>query len=253
MILSHQLWQNAFGSQNVIGQTVEVNGLPREVIGVMPPGVDVMDNRTEIWMPLGLNPGNRQNRGSHFLYLIGRLKDGVTPLAAQTELTSLIQNWGERVGVKQHVFSSVPATASAKPNPDAGGILQMDQCRTRSSAARPAPWGVAGGCGLRALDCVRELANLCSREQKRAIASRRSYCAWRGLAAGSRQFMTEGVLLSIVGGLLGLVLARAGVLALIRGIPRACHVPLKSRSIPSCCCSRWPSRLAPGLSLVWRR
>ena len=53
----------------------------------MPPGADVMDNRTEIWMPLGLNPGHRQNRGSHYLYLVGRLKDGVTPQAAQSELT----------------------------------------------------------------------------------------------------------------------------------------------------------------------
>ena len=60
---------------------VEVNGLRREVIGIMPPGADVMDNRTEIWMPIGLNPNNRQNRGSHFLYLVGRLKDGVTPQA----------------------------------------------------------------------------------------------------------------------------------------------------------------------------
>jgi hypothetical protein len=75
VILSHQLWQNAFGGRDMIGQKVEVNGLPREVIGVMPPGADVMDNRTEIWMPLGLNPGNRQNRGNHFLYLIGRLKE----------------------------------------------------------------------------------------------------------------------------------------------------------------------------------
>ena len=66
---------------------VDVNGRRREVIGVMPPGADVMDNRTEIWMPLGLNPANRQNRGSHFLYLIGRLKDGVTPQAAQTSWT----------------------------------------------------------------------------------------------------------------------------------------------------------------------
>ena len=35
---------------------VEINGLRREVIGIMPPGADVMDNRTEIWMPIGLNP-----------------------------------------------------------------------------------------------------------------------------------------------------------------------------------------------------
>ena len=87
LLLSHSLWQSAFGGQPMIGQLIEVNGLRREVIGIMPPGADVMDNRTEIWMPLGLNPGNRQNRGSHFLYLIGRLKDGVTPQAAQAELT----------------------------------------------------------------------------------------------------------------------------------------------------------------------
>ncbi len=89
VILSHELWQTAFGSRTIVGQTVEVNGLAREVIGIMPPGVDVMDNRTEIWMPLGLNPGFRQNRGSHFLYLIGRLKDGVTPQQAQTELAAI--------------------------------------------------------------------------------------------------------------------------------------------------------------------
>ncbi len=68
----------AFGGRPIVGQTVEVGGRRREVIGIMPPGADVMDNRTEIWLPLGLNPANRQNRGNHFLYLIGRLKDGVT-------------------------------------------------------------------------------------------------------------------------------------------------------------------------------
>ena len=56
-ILSYELWQTAFGGQNnIIGQMVEINGLRREVIGIMPPGADVMDNRTEIWMPIGLNP-----------------------------------------------------------------------------------------------------------------------------------------------------------------------------------------------------
>src|SRR4051812_42679584 len=86
VILSYELWQRAFGGQQgIVGQTIQVNGLAREVIGIMPPGADVMDNRTEIWTPLGLNPGQRQNRGSHYLYLVGRLKDGVTPQAAQTE------------------------------------------------------------------------------------------------------------------------------------------------------------------------
>ena len=55
-------------AQPIVGQTVEVNGRRLEVLGVMPPGMDVVDNHTEIWLPLGLNPANRQNRGKHDLY-----------------------------------------------------------------------------------------------------------------------------------------------------------------------------------------
>ena len=124
-ILSYELWQTAFGGRNnVIGEMVEINGLRREVIGIMPAGADVMDNRTEIWMPIALNPNNRQNRGSHFLYLVGRLKDGVTPEAANSELTSLIANWGERTGQKNHVFAPLPKTAEERKT-NFGHILQM--------------------------------------------------------------------------------------------------------------------------------
>ena len=222
VILSHELWQTAFGSQNVVGQTVEVNGLPREVIGIMPPGVDVMDNRTEIWTPLGLNPGNRQNRGSHFLYLIGRLKDGISPQQAETELTALIQNWGERVGVKQHVFSPLPTSeADRKQNPGAGHILQMDPVQDQivGSASR-AIWVLQAAVGFVLLIACANLANLLL---ARAETRHREFAVRTALGAGRgrllRQFMTEGVLLSIVGGVLGLLLARAGVQALIQLYP----------------------------------
>ncbi len=222
VILSHELWQTAFGGQNIVGQTVEVNGLAREVIGIMPPGVDVMDNRTEIWTPLGLNPGNRQNRGSHFLYLIGRLKDGVTAQQAQTELTALIQNWGERVGVKQHVFAPPPANeVDRKVNPGAGHILQMKpvQDEVVGSASR-AIWLLQGAVGFVLLIACANLANLLL---ARAETRHREFAVRTALGAGRwrllRQFMTEGVLLSIFGGVLGLLLARAGVQALIRLYP----------------------------------
>src|SRR6185503_11925586 len=111
-ILSYELWQTAFGGNpNAIGQMVEINGLRREVIGIMPRGADVMDNRTEIWMPIGLNPNNRQNRGSHGLYLIGRLKDGVSPETAKSELNTLIETWGERTGQTNHIFRPLPKNA----------------------------------------------------------------------------------------------------------------------------------------------
>jgi predicted permease len=222
IILSHELWLNAFGGQNVVGQTVEVNGLPREVIGVMPPGADVMDNRTEIWMPLGLNPSNRQNRGNHFLYLIGRLKDGVTPQQAQAELTALIQNWGERVGVKQHVFSPLPADEKARQaTPGAGHLLQMTPVQQQlvGSASR-AIWTLQAAVGFVLLIACANLANLLL---ARAETRHREFAVRTALGAGRgrllRQFMTEGVLLSLAGGVLGLLLARAGVQALINLYP----------------------------------
>jgi putative ABC transport system permease protein len=231
VILSHELWQSAFGGRSIVGQTVEVNGLAREVIGIMPPGADVMDNRTEIWTPLGLNPGNRQNRGSHFLYLIGRLKDGVTPQMAQSELTTLIQNWGERVGVKNHVFAPLPSSAAdRKQNPGAGHILQMTAVQEQivGSASR-AIWVLQAAVAFVLLIACANLANLLL---ARAETRHREFAVRTALGAGRgrllRQFMTEGVLLSIVGGVLGLMLARAGVQALIRlyptSLPRTAEV-----------------------------
>ena len=222
VILSHELWQTAFGGQNIVGQTVEVNGLPREVIGIMPPGADVMDNRTEIWLPLGLNPGFRQNRGSHFLYLIGRLKEGITPQQARSELSALIQNWGARVGVKQHVFAPLPSTeADRKSNPGAGHILQMKPVQEEviGSASR-AIWVLQAAVAFVLLIACANLANLLL---ARAETRHREFAVRTALGAGRgrllRQFMTEGVLLSIVGGVLGLLLAQAGVQALIRMYP----------------------------------
>ena len=113
-ILSHELWQSAFGGQPIVGKLVDVNSRPRVVIGIMPPGADVLDIRPEIWLPLGLTPSNRANRRGHNLRVIGRLKDGVSPEAARTELQTLNDHWGERVGVSDHMFAPTPNDAAAR-------------------------------------------------------------------------------------------------------------------------------------------
>jgi putative ABC transport system permease protein len=221
VILSHELWQRAFGGQaGIVGQTVQVNGLPREVIGIMPPGADVMDNRTEIWVPLGLNPGNRQNRGSHFLYLVGRLKDGVTAQAAQSELSALIQNWGERTGAKNHVFAPLPKTAEERKT-NFGHILQMTPVQDQIvGGASRAIWVLQAAVGFVLLIACANLANLLL---ARAETRHREFAVRTALGAGRgqllRQFMTEGVLLSIIGGALGLVLAQALLQTLMRLYP----------------------------------
>ncbi|MEZ5292388.1 MAG: ABC transporter permease [Vicinamibacterales bacterium] len=231
-LLSYELWQSAFGGRpDVLGQTVEVNGLRREVIGIMPPGADVMDNRTEIWMPIGLNPGNRLNRGSHFLYLVGRLRDGVTPAAAQAELQSLIATWSDRTGVKTHVFAPLaPAADAAATNAGTGHILQMRPVQQQIlGTAGQAIWLLQAAVGFVLLIACANLANLMlarAETRHREFAVRTALGAGRARLVG--QFMTEGVLLSMAGGTLGLLLARAGVQALLRlypgSLPRTAEV-----------------------------
>jgi predicted permease len=219
VVLSHEFWQSAFGGRSMVGESIEINGRLREVIGILPPGTDLMDTRTEIWLPLGLNPANRQNRGSHNLYLVGRLKDGVTQASAQTELNALIANWGQRVGIPtgpgpgRHVF--VPLKGRN------GHILQMEplQDEILGSAGRSI-WVLQAAVGFVLLIACANLANLLlaraeSRHREFAVRTAIGATRWRLL----RQFMTEGVLMSLVGGALGVILARVGINALLRAYP----------------------------------
>ncbi|MGE0363795.1 MAG: ABC transporter permease [Vicinamibacterales bacterium] len=219
-ILSHELWQGALGGRPILGQTVDIDGVRREVIGVMPPKVDVMDNHVEVWLPVGLDPANRQNRGSHFLYLIGRLKDGVTPQAAQAELAALLPQWGERTGAKMHL-----------PDPK-NHALQMEpvQAEIVGSASR-AIWVLQAAVGFVLLIACANLANLLlarAETRHREFAVRTALGATRGTLL--RQFVIEGTVLSLVGGALGVAVAFGGLRALLRlypeSLPRAADVAL---------------------------
>src|SRR5690242_10699078 len=213
-ILSHELWRTAFGGRPLVGQRVEIEGRPHEIVGIMPPGADVMDNHPQVWLPLWLHPNMARQRGAHVLYVIARLKDGVAAKVAQTELSAFLENWGDRVGTTDHVPTNRPLRAI-----DHTLQLRTLQDAIVGGASRPI-WVLQAAVGFVLLIVCANLANLVI---ARAGSRRREFVLRTALGASRgrllRQSITEAALMSGAGGILGLWLAGAGVRALIRAYP----------------------------------
>jgi len=218
-ILSHELWRTAFGGQPLVGQTVEIEGRPHEIVGIMPAGADVMDNHTQVWLPLWLHPNLARQRGAHVLYVIARLKHGVTTRVAQSELNALLDNWGNRVGTTDHVPTKRPVRS-------VDHTLQLRDLHDAivGNASRPI-WVLQAAVGFVLLIVCANLANLV---MARAGSRRREVVLRTALGASRsrllRQSVTEGAMLSAAGGILGVWLASVGVQTLVRAyatsIPR---------------------------------
>ena len=182
----------------------------------------------------------------------------MTPEQAQTELTALIAELGR--ARRREAARVRPASPAPRPTASRirarGHILQMTPVQEQivGSASR-AIWVLQAAVGFVLLIACANLANLLL---ARAETRHREFAVRTALGAGRgrllRQFMTEGVLLSIVGGALGLLLARAGVQAIIRvyptSLPRTRGGDRRSRS---CCSSRSASRSPPAWCSASRR
>ncbi len=213
-ILSHELWRTAFGQRPLVGQKVEIEGRLHEIVGIMPPGADVMDNHTQVWLPLWLHPSAAQQRQAHLLYVIARRKDGVTAEAAETELNTFLENWGDRAGTADHVPTNRPMRS----------VDHTLQLRTLQDAivgnAGRSIWVLQAAVGFVLLIVCANLANLV---MARAGSRRPEFVLRAALGASRgrllRQSITEGAVLAGAGGILGIWLASAAIRAMIRAYP----------------------------------
>jgi putative ABC transport system permease protein len=218
VVLSHELWMSAFGGDGaIVGRPIEVDGGRPTVVGIMPPGFDIGDDRVELFEPLTLDGNVRQGRSNHFLYLVGRLRTGSTMTAARADLETLLAQW-RQVTPEGHV-----------PN-QKGHRLRYDGYQEQIvGGARRAVWVLQAAVGFVLLIACANLANLLlarAESRQREFATRLALGATRGRLL--RQFLTEGLVLSAAGAVLGLLIAAMGVPAMLASLrdslPRAPHV-----------------------------
>jgi predicted permease len=223
-VLAYTTWRSDFaGDEGVLGRVIPIDGVPTRIVGIMPPGFDLHDERIEVYRPLTIDPKTFPNsRSSHFMYMIGRLKDGVSPQQAQADLDTMIGQWRQLSGNK-HSPNRLPNTVH---------LLQMQPMKSDMvGSIGTALWVLQGAVGFVLLIACANLANLIlaraeSRQKEFAIRSALGAGRWRLL----RQFLTEGVLLALMGGVLGTALGFGGLRGLLaanpESIPRALEISL---------------------------
>lgn len=188
-VLAYPLWQQRFGgNRNIVGSRIVLDGRSHLVIGVMPKAFRFLN--AEFWTSLAPDP--QSDRGDHWLGMIGKLKPGVTPQTADTELDTIATDIG----------AQYPSLAGWS-----AGVEPLSRWLV-GSQFRSTAYLLFGAVGFLLLMMCVNLANLLTvranqRQQemgvRTALGARRSHIA--------RQLLTEAVLLSLLGAVAGLVLA----------------------------------------------
>jgi putative ABC transport system permease protein len=200
VIISHQFWQNRLGGgESALGRQLTLNGRSFTVIGVLPPGFEfpLAPKQTELITTIAGEGGNLDERGAKVLRAVGRLGPGVTGAEAQAELTNIAANLERQY--PQH-------------NRDVTAYLTPVDEQIVGSEARRALWLLLGAVGFLLLIACTNVTNLLL---VRAGARQKELALRVALGAGTwriaRHLLTESLLLALLSGGAGLLVALWGL------------------------------------------
>ncbi len=205
VVIGERLWEHRFGGdRQIIGQDIHVDGRPYTVIGIMRKGFD-FPQTAELWIPIAFTPQDLQDRKSHFMWPVGKLKPGVTLAAANAEMKTLARRLSDTYPETNHNWSAnvVPVR-----------IFELGHDTIQYTVM------LLGAVGFLLLIVCANVANLqlvrgASRHKEMAIRVALGGSRWR-LA---RQLLTESVLVGVAGALLGLVMAKWAVSLVVAHMP----------------------------------
>jgi putative ABC transport system permease protein len=205
LIISFRVWQSLFGGdRNILGKHVQFGGRPRTIVGVLPANFHFHDRSIDIWTPLNISPAQNSGEG-RWLYCLARLKPGVALKQAQSEISAI---------------ANQRATDDPYFNKDWTVTLEpLREALVRE--VKPSLVVLLGAVGLLLAVACANVANLLL---ARYTARQREMALRASLGAGRlrvvRQLLTESILLALLGGVLGMILARWAVMGLLFMAPK---------------------------------
>jgi putative ABC transport system permease protein len=209
VILSHGLWTRRFGADpGIVGGTVDVDGVMRSVVGVMPASFDNVTSPTaQLWRVLGYAESDAWGcRTCRHLQVVARLRDGVTQQQAAREIDALSQR-----------------LAVTYPKEYAGhGALLVGLQERVTRKARPIFLAILGAVVLVLLIAAANVVNL---QLARAVRRQGEFAVRAALGAGrgrlAQQLLAESLVLAALGGVIGLLIAAALLPALVAQLPES--------------------------------
>ena len=205
VILGHAFWQRVLGGrEDALNTSITLNGQPYTIVGIMHPGWRFGGREIAVFTPRSFSDGEKQSRGAHYLQVIGRLKPGVSVDQAGVELSAIAARLEQQYPNTQKGWSAI--------------VRSLHEVAVGN--VRPMLLVLLGAVGLVLLVACANLANMhLARATVRAreIAVRTAIGAGRGRIV--RQLLTESLVLAVVGGGLGLLIAYWGISALVTAYP----------------------------------